>query len=234
VYGGIGKLMPRPGSVRRRLLLFVKRPVEGTVKTRLARAIGSEAASALYRCLVSDSLSLARQAGYPTSVFFHPPEGRQAVSEWLGNEFPCLPQEGNDLGERMYAAFQTAFLDAREAVLIGSDIPDLPPPFIREAFESLGSCGAVIGPARDGGYYLIGFSAETILSAPFADMEWGTPTVCQDTMERLGQNGLKVHVLPAWRDLDEYGDLEAFFDAHKDLPEGRLATIDFLRRRFHS
>ncbi len=203
------------------------------MKTRLARTIGSEAASALYRCLVLDSLALARQAGYPTSVFFHPPEGQQAVSEWIGGEFPGLPQKGNDLGERMYAAFHAAFLDAHEAVLIGCDIPDLPTSLIREAFESLGSFEAVIGPARDGGYYLIGFSSETILSAPFTDMEWGSPSVFQRTMERLGKNGLKVHVLPAWRDVDEYGDVEAFFDAHKYLPEGKLATIDFLRRRFH-
>jgi len=217
----------------RRLLLFVRHPEKGRVKTRLARAIGGKEASDFYRCLVADSLALARRAGYPTLIFLYPPKGLEKASEWLGIEFPCLAQKGRDLGERMYGAFKTAFLDCEEALLIGSDIPDLPLPLLHEAFESLKTHGAVIGPAKDGGYYLIGFSARTILAAPFIGVEWGSPTVFGQTMGTLRNNGLAVHVLPAWRDVDEYADLETFFDAHRDLPDGELATIDFLRRRFH-
>jgi len=216
----------------RRLLLFVRLPEKGRVKTRLARTIGEETALALYRCLVADSLSLARRAGFPTTVFFLPKARSREVPLELGKEFPCLPQKGHDLGERMCGAFRTAFSDAREAVLMGSDIPDLPAPFLNEAFESLRQHEAVIGPALDGGYYLIGFSSGAFLPAPFSGMEWGGPSVFRSTLNVLKGKGLRVHVLPPWRDVDEYADLKALFDAHGDLPDGTLATIDFLRRRF--
>jgi len=217
----------------RRLLLFVRFPEKGMVKTRIAQAIGDEAACALYRCLVVDSLSLARRTGYPTTVFFHPDAGSAEFSPGLANDFPCQPQVGRDLGERMHAAFRTAFLDAREAVLLGSDIPDLPVSFLGEAFESLGQHDAVIGPALDGGYYLIGFTSGACLSSPFSGMEWGGPSVFQDTLAILRDHALRVHVLPPWRDIDEYTDLKALIDTHRDLPDDTLATVDFLRRRFH-
>ena len=217
----------------RRLLLFVRLPEKGRVKTRLARAIGEEAACDLYRCLVADSLSLARRSGYPTTVFFFPKAGSPEASLGLACEFPCLPQTGQDLGERMHTAFRTAFRDAGEAVLMGSDVPDLPASFLDEAFESLKGHEAVIGPARDGGYYLIGFSSGTLLSSPFSGMEWGGPSVFHKTLHILWDRGLKVHVLPQWRDVDEYADLSALFDRQKGLPDGSLATIDFLRHRLH-
>ena len=216
----------------RRLLLFVRLPEKGRVKTRLARAIGEETALALYRCLVADSLSLARRAGFPTTVFFLPLACAREVSLGLGKEFPCLPQMGRDLGERMCAAFRTAFSDAREAVLMGSDVPDLPVPFLNEAFDSLREHEAVIGPALDGGYCLIGFSSGAFLPASFSGMEWGGPSVFRSTLDILKDHGLRVHVLPPWRDVDECTDLKALLDAHGDLPDGSLATIDFLRRRF--
>jgi len=216
----------------RRLLLFVRLPEKGRVKTRLARAIGEETALALYQCLLADSLSLVRRAGYPTSIFFQPGTPSREVSLGLPSEFPCLPQMGHDLGERMLAAFRTAFVDTREVVLIGSDIPDLPIPFLNEAFESLRQHEAVVGPAIDGGYYLIGFSSGALLPSLFSGMEWGSPAVFQSTLNILKGNGLGVHVLPPWRDVDEYADLKALFDAHRDLPDGTLATIDFLRRHF--
>ena len=216
----------------RRLLLFVRLPERGRVKKRLARAIGEETALALYRCLLADSLSLARQAGFPTTVFFLPTADSRGAPLELRKEFPCQPQMGRNLGERMCAAFRTAFSDAREAVLMGSDVPDLPVPFLNEAFDSLRQHEAVIGPALDGGYYLIGFSSGALLPAPFSGMEWGGPSVFRSTLNILKGNGLRVHVLPPWRDVDEYADLKALFDTHGDLPDGSLATIDFLRRRF--
>ena len=217
----------------RRLLLFVRLPEKGRVKTRLARAIGEEAACDFYRCLVADSLSLALRSGYPTTVFYFPKAGSPEVSLGLTHGFPCLPQNGQDLGERMYTAFRTAFRDSGEAILMGSDVPDLPASFLDEAFESLKGDDAVIGPARDGGYYLIGFSSGALLSSPFSGMEWGGPSVFQKTLRVLRDHGLKVHVLPEWRDVDEYEDLSALFDRQKGLPDGALATIDFLRHRFH-
>jgi len=217
-----------------RLLVFVRLPEIGKVKTRLARTMGDEAALALYRCFVADTLALARQSAYPFTVCFHPPEAHRAVTEWLGTDASYMPQTGGDVGERMYAAFCTALSDARRVVLIGSDIPGLPPEMLHEAFASLDAHDAVIGPASDGGYYLIGFTAASILPASFSGIAWGSPAVFRSTMDILHEHDVDVHVLPPWNDVDEYGDLESFFASRKDLPVGALYTVDFLRARFGS
>jgi rSAM/selenodomain-associated transferase 1 len=210
----------------------VKLPVKGNVKTRLAETIGDAAALALYRCFVSDTLAAVRRTGYPTLVFFHPPDAQRAVTDWLGDDITFLPQEGADLGERMSAAFQKAFLRCPRAVLVGSDIPDLPPASLHEAFEVLKTRDAVIGPARDGGYYLIGFSSAGIVPAAFEGIEWGGPRVFEETLAILRKHGLNVHVLPTWDDIDDCHDLKALCDRQKGLPRGRLSTIDFLRDHF--
>jgi len=212
-----------------RLLIFVRFPEIGKVKTRLARTIGDEAALALYRCFVSDTLALARRAAYPFTVCFHPPEAHGTVAEWVGTDASCMPQTGRDLGERMYAAFCAALSHAHRAVLIGSDSPGLPPEMLHEAFAGLETHDAVIGPASDGGYYLIGFTSAVILPAPFAGIRWGGPAVFRSTMDILHEHGVNVHVLPPWNDVDDYGDLESFFASRKDLPAGAHCTIDFLR-----
>lgn len=215
-----------------RLMVFVKCPVKGNVKTRLAKTVGDEAALDLYRCFVADILAASRRTGFSPHIFFYPPDALRAVIDWLGDDMVYRPQEGNDLGERMMAAFQKAFTGCSRAVLVGSDSPDLSPDLLHEAFESLKICDAVIGPAGDGGYYLIGFSSAGFSQAPFKGIEWGTPTVFKDTMAILLKNCLNVHVLPAWHDIDEYGDLRALYDRHKHTPPGTLATIDFLRNHF--
>ncbi len=211
------------------LLIFAKFPKIGTVKTRLGKAIGQESAAALYRCFVEDTLAMSRRAGYRPVVFFEPRYARDDMTEWLGVELSYEPQQGDDLGQRMYAAFQKAFTGCERAVLIGTDIPDLRPAVVREAFEGLNSHDAVIGPACDGGYYLIGFSSRSLLPAAFGALPWGTANVFEITLRILKENGLHVHRLPEWPDVDDYDDLKALFDQHRDLPRGRLATIDYLK-----
>jgi uncharacterized protein len=211
------------------LLVFVKVPEEGKVKTRLARTIGDEAACGLYRCFVVDTLALARLTGRDTMVFFYPPEAVENAVDWLGGDVALVPQRGGDLGERMIAAFREVLHDYRYAVLIGSDVPDLPSEIVEEAFESLEKNDAVIGPAKDGGYYLIGFSAGGFTTTPFKGPEWGGPQVFQRTMANIIAGRLKVHVLPPWNDIDDYDDLKTFFDAEKNTPRKRLVTVDFLR-----
>ncbi len=221
-------------SAEDRLIVFVKLPVKGKVKTRLAKTVGDEAALALYRCFVADILAAVLRTGFSTLICFHPPHARKAVIEWLGDhQWSYLPQVGNNLGERMAAAFRAALRGYSRAVLIGSDCPDLPPDLLHEAFENLNTHDAVIGPAGDGGYYLIGFSSASFLQEPFRDMKWGTPTVFEDTMTVLTEFGARVHVLPPWNDIDEHSDLKALYTRHKGLPPGKLSTIDFLRDHLH-
>lgn len=216
-----------------RLIVFVRIPVKGNVKTRLAKTIGDEAALALYRCFVSDTLATVRRTGFASRVFFHPQDAHRAVIDWLGNDMVYMPQEGSDLGERMVAAFNRTLPGCSRAVLIGSDCPDLSPVFLHDAFESLKDSDAVLGPAADGGYYLIGFSSAGFLEAPFRGIQWGNASVFEDTMAILRKNRVNVRVLPTWNDIDEYQDLKALYDRHKFLPPGTLSTIDFLRDHFN-
>jgi rSAM/selenodomain-associated transferase 1 len=212
-----------------RLLIFAKFPEKGMVKTRLGRVTGEETAVELYRCFVRDAISLSRKAGYAPSIFFHPPEAREAMTEWLGRGLAYEPQEGDSLGERMYAAFRRVFRNCRRAVLIGADTPDLPPALVEEAFHSLKTRDAVIGPARDGGYYLIGLSSDSLLPDLFQGLPWGSALIFDLTRRIFEEHGLTLHLLPRWGDIDEYDDLAAFFDRWKGLPQGVLATIDHLR-----
>ncbi len=212
-----------------RLLIFAKFPKKGRVKTRLGLKVGEETAVELYRRFAVDTLALARKAGYAPSIFFHPPEAREAMIAWLGGGFAYEPQEGNSLGDRMYAAFRRAFRDCRRAVLMGTDTPDLPPGVVEEAFRSLKTSDAVIGPAFDGGYYLIGLSSDSLLPDLFGGLPWGSSRVFDLTSRILEEHGLTFSLLPRWRDIDEYDDLKAFFDRWKDAPQGTLATIDYLR-----
>lgn len=215
-----------------RLIVFVKYPVPGNVKTRLANTVGADMAVALYRCFVSDTLSAARRSGYPTLLCFHPPDAHDALIAWLGTKLTAVPQKGNDLGERMLKAFQETLQESSRVVLVGSDCPDLPARLLHQAFESLKSHQAVVGPAEDGGYYLIGFSSK-FTDAPFKGIEWGGPKVFEATMAALRENGVNVYTLPVWKDVDEYDDLRALYARNKALPPGRLATVDFLRDHFH-
>jgi rSAM/selenodomain-associated transferase 1 len=212
-----------------KLIVFAKVPDQGKVKTRLAWTVGDEAAYALYRCFVADTLALARRARHETEVFFYPPEAAEAAADWLGSDVVHRPQNGADLGERMSFAFQAVFRGSSRAVLIGSDIPDLPLSVLDNAFEGLRTDDVVIGPARDGGYYLIGFSAHTFTIAPFDGILWGGPHVFEDTMSIFRKMRLSVCVLPTWNDIDDYDDLRVFFDAHRNLVPGALLTVDYLR-----
>jgi len=216
----------------RRLLVFVRSPEKGRVKRRIAAALGDDAALALYRCFVADTLGLARQAACPFTVCFHPPEARPVVEAWLGPEVRAEPQMGKDLGERMYRALCKALDKARAVVLIGSDVPGLPPEMLFDAFAGLETHDAVIGPSMDGGYYLIGFTSEALLPAPFEGIGWGGPDVFRSTMDIFQEKKLTVQILPPWNDLDDYGDLEAFYASSTNEPEGRLRTVDFLRSLF--
>jgi uncharacterized protein len=208
------------------LLIFVRFPERGVVKTRLIGDLGEERALSFYRSFVADTIVLAHQTGYPSVVFFHPPETENQMVDWLGHDLVCEKQQGHDLGERMYGAFEKAFTNHGRVVLIGSDCPDLPPDILHEAFAALRAEDAVIGPSYDGGYYLIGFASGRLLQAPFCGIPWGSNRVYDITVSILKENSLRVHVLPQWHDIDIPDDLEAFRSRHKDLSPGMSMTLD--------
>jgi rSAM/selenodomain-associated transferase 1 len=210
-------------------MIFARVPEPGSVKTRLAAVIGDEAACALHRCFVDDTLALAHRTGCDTTVCYYPLDMGETVERWLGPGTSAAPQKGADLGERMAGAFSNALENHHWAVLMGSDMPDLPLATLYEAFESLEFHDAVICPTQDGGYCLIGFAREGFTSAPFQRMPWGGRRVFEDTMETLRMAGSRVHVLPPWKDIDDYDDLKRFFRENESLPPGTFSSIDFLR-----
>jgi len=190
------------------LLFFIKSPEKGKVKSRLAAVIGDEPAQKLYKEFATQMLSTLQKGDFPFHVCFYPKDALKALKDWLGDQHHYIPQKGKDLGERMRNGFIEAFeLGFKRVVLIGSDIPDLPLELIEEAFTSLREKDAVIGPAYDGGYYLIGFKGKSFSPKAFEEMAWGTKTVFEETITVLRKLNLRVHTLSEWRDIDTIEDL---------------------------
>ena len=211
------------------IVIFVKSPDKGTVKTRLAAGLDEDTVVELYRRFVLDLLGTLSHGNFGLRICFYPAKAKRRVVDWLGEEYVYIAQQGQDVGERMENAFLAAFAEGfRRVVVIGSDIPDLPVEILEEAISSLALKDAVIGPAIDGGYYLIGFNSGRFLAEVFRGIDWGTPAVFQRTMALLSGHRYEVRVLPRWRDIDTYDDLVAFMRDHQLTPAGRLLTLDYV------
>jgi rSAM/selenodomain-associated transferase 1 len=188
------------------VLLLAKAPRPGRVKTRLAREIGATAALAAYR-RVGAGVAAAVGAEFDLTVWHDPPDAEQEMRDWLGDH-QYRAQQGGDLGERMSRAFAAHFDRGDRPVLaIGADTPGVGAEVVREAVRALKEADVVLGPALDGGYYLIGLNRE----APrlFEGVPWGTPRVLQVTVALCVAHDLTVGRLAPLRDLDTAADLEA-------------------------
>jgi rSAM/selenodomain-associated transferase 1 len=212
-------------------MLFVKLPEKGRVKSRLARHVGEDAALSLYENMVLDAIDMLKRGRFPFRICYTPPDARDQMTEWLGREYYCLPQTGDDLGDRMDEAFADVFSgDVEEALLIGSDIPGLTTGIIEEAFASLVTHDAVIGPADDGGYYLIGFRKNTFTPGIFHDMVWSTSTVFRITMDKLHDASRKVHILSELTDVDTVEDLKTLLSQVRGQASEPSRTRSFLEQ----
>jgi rSAM/selenodomain-associated transferase 1 len=192
------------------VLIFVRAPVAGRVKTRLAAEIGAGPALRVYRRLAEHAVAEARALGDDAAVRIHftPADEGDAVRAWLGGGAEYLPQGDGGLGERMRAAFRVAFAAGfRRVVIIGSDLPDLSAAVLRDAFARLETSDAVLGPARDGGYYLLGMGE--MIGGIFDDVPWSTPRVLEATLARLRATRASVAMLGTLADVDEAADLPA-------------------------
>lgn len=211
------------------ILLFIKAPVRGQVKSRLAAAIGEEAALELYKNFILDSIDTVKTTGYPFRICYYPPDAGPAVSSWLAGHYCLMPQQGNDLGERMENAFIRCFSEGFErAILIGSDLPDLAPAVLQEAMASLAEHDVVIGPASDGGYYLIGFHKNTLVPQVFHGMPWSTETVFQKTTAILKNSAFSIAQAPKWNDVDTVEDLRALCTRSKGTEFDKSRTMTYL------
>jgi rSAM/selenodomain-associated transferase 1 len=211
------------------LITFIKYPKKGKVKSRLVLGDDSHVAD-LYRCFIEDLFERVSSGDYRFLIAFDPPEKEKDFAELFGKDFYYMPQTGADLGKRMHNAFISCFAEGfQSVVIIGSDSPDLPREIIEEAFESLKSYGAVIGPTYDGGYYLIGFSKDSFSEVFFESIVWSTDSVYTETIRRFDREGISFHVLPRWRDIDTVNDLKALLKDCENSDFSRSKTVKFLK-----
>ncbi len=193
------------------MLVFVRAPARGRVKTRLAASVGDDAALRVYRRLAEHTLrEAAALAGEGVRVRVHhtPANAGEAVHAWLGDGPAYLPQAEGDLGARMEDAFARAFAaGAERVVIVGSDLPDLSADLLRRAFGLLDAHPAVLGPARDGGYYLLGLTR--LVPGIFRGIAWSTSGVLAATLDRFRAAGIEPAMLEELADVDEAGDLPA-------------------------
>lgn len=188
------------------LAVLLKAPVAGAVKTRLAAEIGAEKARQVYRQLVERQVR-ALPGGHRTVIYFDPPDAEPEMRAWLGPlaETPLAfhPQCAGDLGARLTEAFDHAFRDAgtEKVIALGGDCPALDSALLREADAALNHADVVIGPALDGGYYLIGLRApQPVL---FKDIAWSTAVVLEQTRHRIRTCGLLAIELSVASDVDD-------------------------------
>jgi len=211
------------------ILLFVKFPEEGSVKTRLAKDLDHGFVQTLYRNFVLDLLETLAKVKWPIIIYFHPPESGNAISKWLSKNYTYAPQKGVDLGERMKNAFKEAFAKGfTKAVILGSDLPDLQKNILDMAFKALHGNDIVIGPSVDGGYYLAGFRSDSFLPDVFKGISWGTDTVLKDTLKILREKNYRAHFLPELRDVDTIEDLKALYERNKDKAFANSRTMKFI------
>lgn len=216
-----------------RVILFVKAPIPGQVKTRLARKLGGQAAVRLYKCFVNDLVKKIESAGLHLYIFYDPPDAEAAIRAWLGCNRFCFPQKGKDLGERMSLAFQQTFSGGvQRAVLIGSDLPDLPAEIIANALTALNESPAVIGPSKDGGYYLIGFRPSSFRTDVFEDIPWSSERVLSATLDRFAKTGIPFWTAPEWNDIDTPEDIAMLIKSLTKNPNSAPCTFSYLRRLY--
>jgi rSAM/selenodomain-associated transferase 1 len=195
--------------MKKALIIFAKRPVAGKVKTRLIPALSAKEAAALYKCMLTDTITKVESLKEVDRFLFI--TGGAECSAFFHEFFPGMPilqQAGNDLGERMEAAFAAVFsMGYQAAAIIGTDSPDLPTTFIKEALLVLeeGRADAVFGPSEDGGYYLL--AMRRLHNDLFAGIHWSTGQVLRQSLENAKKMGLRVVQLPTWHDVDTIEDL---------------------------
>lgn len=192
--------------MNRVLGVFAKRPQPGIVKTRLAQETSPAWAARVYEAFLLDLLDRLRcEDGFKRVLAFAPAEAIDYFQETAGSGFELIAQAAGDLGQRMTTFFQQQFHGGAEAVvLIGADSPTLSFSLIEDAFAALSDADLVLGPATDGGYYLIGCARQA--PAVFDEIDWGSHRVLEQTIAHVTRQRLRLALLPPWYDVDTLAD----------------------------
>ncbi len=184
------------------LIIFIKNPELGKVKTRLAETVGDEKALIIYQELLKHTQQIAGEVVATRLLFYS--KFIDTNDNWNNQAFQKQLQQGSDLGERMQRAFEQALIKYEKAVIIGSDCASLTPAIIEKSFQALDTHDFVIGPAEDGGYYLLGM--KQIEPTLFQKMEWSTEQVLAETLKRIEAKQASCALLPTLSDIDYWED----------------------------
>lgn len=190
-------------TTERLLLIFIKNPQKGKVKTRLAATLGNEKALAIYKQLLNHTHQVVQSVQADKQLWYSDfiPES----DDWDDTQVKKRIQHGNDLGQRMKVAFKRAFENNKsKVVIIGSDCAQLQPRHLEQAFDALKNNEAVIGPARDGGYYLLGMNR--FIPALFNGKPWGEDAVLKQTITDFQRQNIKYKLLEKLNDIDTEKD----------------------------
>jgi rSAM/selenodomain-associated transferase 1 len=191
------------------VIVMAKAPRAGTVKTRLSPPLAAEDAASLAACFARDVVANALSLPYPVLVAFVPDDGRAMLTELLPADLLWARQSGDTLGDRMQSALESASaLGFSPLVMIGTDSPTLPSSHLERSIEILSAdlADLVLGPAEDGGYYLIGIRKP--IRGLFNTVAWSTPQALADTLHNAAELSLRVARLPVWYDVDTPADLD--------------------------
>nr|WP_321247975.1 TIGR04282 family arsenosugar biosynthesis glycosyltransferase [uncultured Psychroserpens sp.] len=197
------------------LIVFTRNPELGKCKTRLAKTVGDQSALDIYKYLLQHTANVAKQVEANRYVFYSVDINHNDI--WSAAHFSKEQQKGNDLGERMHNAFDQLLHSGYEKVIIiGSDLLDLDKDIIEEAITSLDDHDVVLGPAEDGGYYLLGM--KDLHPALFKNKAWGTETVREDTLADLKNKTVSLlkplNDIDTFDDMKHYNQLKQFYNTH--------------------
>jgi rSAM/selenodomain-associated transferase 1 len=206
--------------------VFAKHWQPGLAKSRLAKAVGDECAAQIARAMLATTLARFQDAAQAQVIGFMPASEEPAFRVLARSQWGVWPQPDGDLGVRMTEFFELASLDAPRVVLIGSDSPDLPLNILEAAFEQLQSHRIVLGPAVDGGYYLLGIAGPP--PPIFEGIAWGMASVCEQTVEHLRGLGCDYFLLPQWHDVDDEAGMSALLGR---LADGGAGDVHLARLR---
>lgn len=186
---------------------MAKVPRAGNVKTRLRSLLNSEQAAEFAECLLDDTIEKAKSLNNQLVIAFSPESERVFFAEFSPPETFFIEQKGSDLGEKMFNAFEFAFRQNLDAVvMIGTDSPTFPPEFIEQAFKFLENSDAVLGKTSDGGFYLIGL--RRLQKEIFTGIEWSSEKTFEQTKKNILRTGFKLEETSDWYDVDLPQDLE--------------------------
>ena len=186
------------------LIIFVRRPELGKVKTRIAKSVGARQALVIYNELLKHTREVVTKCDVQRHLFYTDDIIRD--DDWSNTKFIKHRQASGDLGDKMSAAFEVCLRQSHKVVIIGSDCATLQPAIIERAFAALDESDVVIGPTFDGGYYLLGLKEPR--EVLFKGIEWSTPVVFEQTIAAINHEGLSYTELPQLADIDHIEDWE--------------------------